>query len=174
VEDLRAIPWVFSWAQCRLMVPGWYGFGTAVQAYCDANPDDGLARLQEMFRSWQFFQAQLSNMDMVLAKTNLGIAGRYADLVPDRDLGKRIFGKISEEWHLTVDKLFAITGQSKLLESNPLLDRSIQNRFPYLDPINHLQVELLSKHRRDTGNEKILRGLQLTINGISAGLRNSG
>lgn len=177
VEDLRAIPWVFSWSQCRLMVPGWYGFGTAVNAYIEANGDDGLTKLQEMFKTWQFFQAQLSNMDMVLSKTNMSIAQRYADLVPDKELGKRIYGKIRDEWQLTIDMLFAITGQTRLLQSNELLERSIQNRFPYLDPINHLQVELMRKYRAEDEaeqDEKILRGLQLTINGISAGLRNSG
>lgn len=179
VEDLRAIPWVFSWSQCRLMVPGWYGFGTAVKTYIEKQGDNGLPKLQEMFKNWQFFQAQLSNMDMVLAKSDMNIAERYADLVPDKELGKRIFGKIKTEWQLTIDMLFAITGQTRLLQENPLLDRSIKNRFPYLDPINHLQVELMRKYRADGGedtqkDEKILRGLQLTINGISAGLRNSG
>jgi len=177
VEDLRAIPWVFSWSQCRLMVPGWYGFGTAVKSFVGKHGDEGMDRLQEMFKTWQFFQAQLSNMDMVLAKTNMSIAQRYADLVPDKKLGTRIFTKISDEWQLTIDMLFAITGQERLLESNPLLERSIQNRFPYLDPINHLQVELMRKYRaqdEEEQDEKILRGLQLTINGISAGLRNSG
>ncbi len=177
VEDLRAIPWVFSWSQCRLMVPGWYGFGTAVKAYVDKHGSEGLQKLQAMFNNWQFFQAQLSNMDMVLSKTNMSIAQRYADLVPDEELGSRIFGKIKDEWQLTIDMLFAITGQTRLLQSNPLLERSIQNRFPYLDPINHLQVELMRQYRAQDENaqdEKILRGLQLTINGISAGLRNSG
>ena len=177
VEDLRAIPWVFSWSQSRLMVPGWYGFGTAVKSYVEKHGEEGLPKLQEMFRTWQFFQAQLSNMDMVLSKTNMSIAERYADLVPDKELGCRIFNKIREEWQLTVDMLFAITGQEKLLESNPLLERSIKNRFPYLDPINHLQVELMRKYRAQDENQqdqKILRGIQLTINGISAGLRNSG
>ncbi len=177
VEDLRAIPWVFSWSQSRLMVPGWYGFGSAVKAYIDQHGDEGLPKLQEMFKTWQFFQAQLSNMDMVLSKTNMSIAERYADLVPDKELGCRIFRKIRDEWQLTIDMLFAITGQEKLLQSNPLLERSIQNRFPYLDPINHLQVELMRKYRaqdEDQQDEKILRGIQLTINGISAGLRNSG
>jgi len=177
VEDLRAIPWVFSWSQSRLMVPGWYGFGTAVKTYIETHGDAGLPKLQEMFKTWQFFQAQLSNMDMVLSKTNISIAQRYANLVPDKELGSRIFGKIRDEWQLTIDMLFAITGQTRLLQSNPLLERSIQNRFPYLDPINHLQVELMQKYRaqpEDEQDEKILRGLQLTINGISAGLRNSG
>jgi len=174
VEDLRAIPWVFSWSQCRLMVPGWYGFGSGVKAFLDAHGDEGIKRLQEMFAGWQFFQAQLSNMDMVLSKTNLGIAERYAGLVPEKELADRIFTKISDEMNLTIEMLFKITGQTRLLESNPLLERSIQNRFPYLDPINHIQVELMRKYRSDDEDPNILRGLQLTINGIAAGLRNSG
>ncbi|MBL4727544.1 MAG: phosphoenolpyruvate carboxylase, partial [Rhizobiaceae bacterium] len=104
------------------------------------------------------------------------IAERYADLVPDKELGSAIFDKIQTEWQLTIDMFFAITGQEKLLQSNPLLDRSIHNLFPYLDPINHIQVELLRKYREKDADQdgKILRGIQLTINGISAGLRNSG
>ncbi|MEM9331422.1 MAG: phosphoenolpyruvate carboxylase [Pseudomonadota bacterium] len=176
VENLRAIPWVFSWSQCRLMVPGWYGFGSAVRNFMEKHGAEGEALLKTMFAEWQFFQAQLSNLDMVLSKTNLGIGRRYADLVPDKKLAENIFSRIEAEWHLTVEVLFQITGQKKLLEANPLLDRSIRNRFPYLDPINHLQVELMRKYRAPGGDEdeKILRGLQLTINGIAAGLRNSG
>ncbi|MDJ0612498.1 MAG: phosphoenolpyruvate carboxylase [Rhizobiaceae bacterium] len=176
VENLRAIPWVFSWSQCRLMVPGWFGFGSAVKAYLDANGETGEKLLHRMFAEWQFFQAQMSNLDMVLSKTNIAIGRRYADLVPDKELADGIFERIEAEWHLTVEMLFKITGQKNLLESNPLLDRSIKNRFPYLDPINHLQVELLRKYREEGDDEdgKILRGIQLSINGIAAGLRNSG
>ncbi len=175
VEDLRAIPWVFSWAQCRLMLPGWYGFGSAIKGYLDNNPKDGLELLQKMFETWPFFQAQISNMDMVLSKTDLGIAESYSELVPDRTLRKEIFTRIREEWELTVEMLFKITGQEKLLDANPLLDRSIQNRFPYMDPLNHIQVELLREYReKECEDDKVLRGIQLTINGISAALRNSG
>ncbi len=176
VENLRAIPWVFSWSQCRLMVPGWYGFGSAIKTYLENNPGDGLETLHRMFADWQFFQAQISNLDMVLSKTNLAIGRRYADLVPDKKLADEVYGRIEAEWHLTVEMLFKITGQKKLLEANPLLDRSINNRFPYLDPLNHLQVELLREYRENGGDEdgKVLRGIQLTINGIAAGLRNSG
>ncbi|MEH6403165.1 MAG: phosphoenolpyruvate carboxylase [Sneathiella sp.] len=174
VEDLRAIPWVFSWSQCRLMLPGWYGFGSAVKAWRAANPEDGLSLLQDMYANWPFFQAQMSNMDMVLAKSSLAIASRYADLVEDKELRDKIFGRISEEYNDSVDALLAITSQSKLLEKNPLLDRSIRNRFPYIDPLNHLQVQLLERYRAHMDNPKILTGIQLTINGIAAGLRNSG
>jgi phosphoenolpyruvate carboxylase len=174
IEDLRAIPWVFSWAQCRLMLPGWYGFGSAVKEFIAADPVSGLARLQDMHRQWPFFRTLLSNMDMVLAKSSLAIASRYSALVPDVALRESIFARISQEWRDSVDALLAIMGQKNLLESNPLLDRSIRNRFPYLDPLNHVQVELLKLNRSHAGNEKVLTGIQLTINGISAGLRNSG
>ncbi len=174
IEDLRAIPWVFSWAQCRLMLPGWYGFGAAVKEFINADPANGLAQLQDMHRQWPFFRTLLSNMDMVLAKSSLAIASRYASLVPDVALREAIFSRISREWRGSIDALLAVTGQANLLEGNPLLDRSIRNRFPYLDPLNHVQVELLKLHRAHAGNEKVLTGVQLTINGISAGLRNSG
>jgi phosphoenolpyruvate carboxylase len=174
IEDLRAIPWVFSWAQCRLMLPGWFGFGTAVKTWLDDHPNDGLARLQAMNRDWPFFRTLLSNMDMVLSKSNIAIASRYADLVPDVELRNAIFPRIRQEWEEAIAALLAITGQSRLLESNPLLERSIRNRFPYLDPLNHVQVELLKAHRGDGSNDLVLQGIQLTINGVSAGLRNSG
>ncbi len=174
IGDLRAIPWVFSWAQCRLMLPGWFGFGSAVKAYIDARPKDGLEALTAMYMSWPFFRTLLSNMDMVLAKSSLAIASRYARLLDDVSLREKIFARISREWRDSVDALNAIMEQSKLLESNPLLDRSIRNRFPYLDPLNHVQVELLKLHRSRAASERVLTGIQLTINGISAGLRNSG
>jgi len=174
IEDLRAIPWVFSWAQCRLMLPGWYGFGAAVKAYGDAHPKDGLRALKAMYVRWPFFRTLLSNMDMVMAKSSLAIASRYARLVEDVALRDKIFALISREWRNSVDALNAIMEQAKLLESNPLLDRSIRNRFPYLDPLNHVQVELLKLHRSRAASEKGLTGIQLTINGVSAGLRNSG
>jgi phosphoenolpyruvate carboxylase len=174
VEDLRAIPWVFSWAQCRLMLPGWYGFGAAVTAYLAQHSGEGLERLRAMYRDWPFFRTLLSNMDMVLAKSSVPIASRYADLVPDPNLRTTIFARVAAEHDTSIAMLLCITQQSKLLQDNPLLERSIRNRFPYLDPLNHVQVELLKQHRTHEGNEQLLRGIQLTINGISAGLRNSG
>ncbi|GAB4066054.1 phosphoenolpyruvate carboxylase [Ancylobacter sonchi] len=173
IEDLRAIPWVFSWAQCRLMLPGWYGFGTAIREWLAKNPD-GLPLLQEMYREWPFFRTQLSNMDMVLSKSSIAIASRYAKLVEDAELRESIFGRIRAEHQAAIDALLAISEQSKLLGSNPALDRSIRARFPYIDPLNHVQVELLRKYRANDTDEKVLQGIQLTINGISAGLRNSG
>jgi len=173
IEDLRAIPWVFSWAQCRLMLPGWYGFGTAIRQWLERNPD-GLPLLQEMYREWPFFRTQLSNMDMVLSKSSIAIASRYAELVEDVELRESIFGRIRAEHHEAIEALLAISQQPKLLGSNPLLDRSIRARFPYIDPLNHVQVGLLRKYRANDTDEKVLQGIQLTINGISAGLRNSG
>jgi phosphoenolpyruvate carboxylase len=174
IEDLRAIPWVFSWSQCRLMLPGWYGFGSAARAFIAARPAHGLAFLQEMYREWPFFRALLSNMDMVLSKSSIAIASRYAGLVADPVLRKAIFERIRGEREDTIAVLMAVMGQTRLLENNPLLERSIRNRFPYLDPLNHLQVELLKQHRANESSEQVLRGIKLTINGISAGLRNSG
>ena len=178
ISALRAIPWVFSWAQCRLMLPAWYGFGAAIDAYVAAHPQEGLAQLRAMYRDWPFFRTLLSNMDMVLSKSSLAVASRYAELVEDEELRERIFGRISAEYQSTIAHLLAITGQAKLLEGNPLLSRSIRNRFPYLDPLNHVQIQLLKLHRRNEAaevpDENVLHGIQLTINGISAGLRNSG
>jgi phosphoenolpyruvate carboxylase len=174
IEDLRAIPWVFSWAQCRLMLPGWYGFGSAVDAWLAARPDDGLALLRAMHRGWPFFQMLLSNMDMVLAKSDLAIASRYAELVEDEALRERIFTRLRAEWQSVVSALSAIMRQNSLLESNPLLARSIRNRFPYMDPLNHMQIELLRRYRAGDRHEAVVTGIHLTINGVAAGLRNSG
>jgi phosphoenolpyruvate carboxylase len=174
IEDLRAIPWVFSWAQCRLMLPGWYGFGSAVEQWISEHPDKGMPFLKELYREWPFFRMLLSNMDMVLAKSSIAIASRYAELVPDEALREKIFGRIRREWHSCIETLLDIMGQDRLLQGNPLLERSVRHRFPYLDPLNHVQVELLREHRAQNPDEQVLRGIQLTINGISAGLRNTG
>ncbi|WP_407281048.1 phosphoenolpyruvate carboxylase [Aromatoleum evansii] len=174
IEDLRAIPWVFSWSQCRLMLPGWFGFGAAVTDYLDRHGPTGLERLQAMHREWPFFTTLLSNMDMVLAKSDIAIASRYAGLVRDAAVRDAIFPRIRAEHEATVAALLKITGQNELLDANPLLKRSIRNRFPYLDPLNHVQVELLRRHREGADDERIRRGIHLSINGIAAGLRNSG
>jgi phosphoenolpyruvate carboxylase len=173
LEDLRAIPWVFSWSQCRLMLPGWYGFGGAISQWLDERRGT-LEELQAMYASWPFFRAMLSNLDMVLAKTDLGIAGRYADLVEDRDLRASVFRRIDAEWHAARKQLFAITGAGEFLADNPTLARSIRNRFAYLDPLNHVQVELLRRYRAGDQDERTVRAIHLTINGIAAALRNSG
>jgi phosphoenolpyruvate carboxylase len=178
IEDLRAIPWSFSWGQCRLTLPGWYGFGTAVHQFLHENPAqprrEGLALLQKMYRQWPFFGALLSNMDMVLAKSDLALASRYAELVGDARLRKRIFTTIEAEWHLTVEALQAITGEKQRLAANPALQRSIRHRFPYIDPLHHLQVELVRRYRAGKLDDRARRGIHISINGIAAALRNTG
>jgi phosphoenolpyruvate carboxylase len=174
IEDLRAIPWVFSWAQCRLMLPGWYGFGSAIGAWLASRPTGGMAMLQRMYREWPFFEMLLSNMDMVLAKSDIAIASRYAELVSEVALRDRVFSRLRAEWQSTMGALRTILGQENLLESNPLLARSIRNRFPYLDPLNHMQIELLKRYRAGDADENVVTGIHLTINGLAAGLRNSG
>ena len=177
IEDLRAIPWVFSWSQCRLTLPGWYGFGTAVEAWLDEEPatrDERIALLRDMHRRWPFFRSMLSNMSMVLAKTDLAIASRYADLVTDPAVREAIYPTLVAEHRRTMHWLLQVTGQSGLLDDNPTLARSIRNRFPYLDPLNHVQVELLRRYRAGQTDIRTKRGIHLTINGLAAGLRNSG
>ncbi len=181
IEDLRAIPWSFSWGQCRLGLPGWCGFGSAVEAFVGslAQPDAAqLEVLRKMYKQWPFFRTLLSNLDMVLAKSDLRIASRYAELADDRRSGKRIFALLRAEWARTEAGLAAITGENQRLQSNPALARSIEHRFPYLDPLNHLQVELLRRYRArkpgDAEIERVQRGIHLSINGLAAGLRNTG
>jgi phosphoenolpyruvate carboxylase len=173
IEDLRASPWVFSWGQCRLMLPGWFGFGAAVDTWLAGAPN-GLALLREMHVAWPFFRSVLSNMAMVLAKTDLAVASRYAELVPDATVRETIFARIAAEHGATMRHLLAITGEAAPLEAHPGLARSIRNRFPYLDPLNHLQVELLRRYRSGQTDERTKRAIHLTINGLAAGLRNSG
>jgi phosphoenolpyruvate carboxylase len=180
IEDLRAIPWGFSWGQCRLLLPGWYGFGSAIGAWIAAGErEQRVAQLQAMYQHWPFFATLLSNMDMVLAKTDIAIASRYAELVPDKELRDRIFKRICDEFHGTLGRLEEITGAHERLAGNPLLARSITNRFPYLDPLNHLQVELIKRRRALTtapelADPRVNRGIHLSINGVAAGLRNTG
>jgi phosphoenolpyruvate carboxylase len=174
VEDLRAIPWVFGWAQCRLMLPAWFGFGAAVTAWTQARPQDGMALLQAMAREWPFFQMLLSNMDMVLAKSDIGIASRYKELVEDAQLREAIFFRLCAEWESSKQALLNILDQRVLLERNPALARAIRDRFPYIDPLNHVQLELLKRYRAGDTDERVVQAIHLTINGIAAGLRNSG
>jgi phosphoenolpyruvate carboxylase len=236
IEDLRAIPWSFSWGQCRIGLPGWCGFGSAVEAFLgglgpapDAFPataidaadatrpaEDGaphpaesapaptstgrdtapssslpampigpspaqaqrLRLLRRMHRQWPFFRTLLSNLDMVLAKTDLALARRYAELVEDRRAGRRIFALLQAEWEKTAQALALITGEATRLQSNPSLARSLEHRIPYMDPLNHLQVELLRRYRQrrdgDPDTPRVQRGIHLSINGLAAGLRNTG
>ena len=177
IEDLRAIPWGFSWGQCRLTLPGWYGFGSAIQAFIHRPGKDAkaqLALLQKMYRQWPFFRTLLSNMDMVLAKSDLNLASRYSELVTDTRLRRRIFGAIEAEWQSTVEALNQITGDKQRLEHNSALARSIRHRFPYIDPLNHLQVELVRRWRAGQTDDRVKNGIHLSINGIAAGVRNTG
>jgi len=174
IEDLRAIPWVFSWAQCRVMLPGWYGFGAAAGAYAARHGPAGRERLARMWREWPFFRSLLSNLDMLLAKADLSVAARYKELLGDAALAEAIFGRIRAEFDATVGALFEITGATAFLAANPSLARSLRNRFPYLDPLNHLQIELLKRHRAGATDDRVRRGIHISINGLAAGLRNSG
>lgn len=177
IEDLRAIPWGFSWGQCRLTLPGWYGFGAAVEAFVNQPGKDAkaqLALLQKMYRQWPFFRTLLSNMDMVLAKSDLALASRYSELVSDARLRKRVFGAIEAEWQRTAEALTRITGEKQRLAANTALARSIRHRFPYIDPLHHLQVELVRRWRAGQGDERVQTGIHISINGIAAGLRNTG
>jgi phosphoenolpyruvate carboxylase len=174
IADLRAIPWVFSWSLSRIMLPGWYGFGTAFQRFIESRRDNGLEMLRAMHRGWPFFDVLLSNMDMVMAKCDLGIGARYAGLVHNDELRTRVFERIREEWHHTARALSEITGRREFLETNPALARSLRNRSPYIDPLNHLQVTLLGRLRAGDRDEVLKRAILLTTNGIASGLRNSG
>ncbi|OIN91246.1 MAG: phosphoenolpyruvate carboxylase [Comamonadaceae bacterium CG1_02_60_18] len=182
IEDLRAIPWGFSWGQCRLTLPGWYGFGSAVDRFVhpvgDKTPakthKQRLSLLRQMEQQWPFFKTLLSNIDMVLAKSDLALASRYAELVADKKLRKRIFVAIETEWHLTAQALTLITGDSQRLAHNVALQRSIRHRFPYIDPLHHLQVELVRRYRAGQTDDRLKRGIHISINGIAAGLRNTG
>ena len=182
IEDLRAIPWGFSWGQCRLTLPGWFGFGSAVQTFIHGNTGQNTlaqtkertALLQKMVRQWPFFQTLLSNMDMVMAKSDLALASRYSELVGDARLRKKIFSAIEAEWHRTSEALSLITGDKQRLAHNAALQRSIRHRFPYIDPLHHLQVELVRRYRAGQSDERVQRGIHISINGIAAGLRNTG
>jgi phosphoenolpyruvate carboxylase len=172
IEDLRAIPWVFSWSQSRLMLPGWFGFGSAVDAWLGEHPN-GIELLREMHRQWPFFRSMLANMAMVLAKTDLAVASRYAELVGDGELRDSVFRRIAAEHARSLARVLDIT-HDVLLADQPALSRSIRDRLPYLDALNHLQVELLRRYRGGQTDERTKRAIHLTINGVAAGLRNSG
>lgn len=168
IEDLRAIPWVFSWAQARVMLPGWYGVGQALDAFADK----GL--LREMAQGWPLFASTLANMEMVLAKSDIDIAAHYAELVEDAALRDHVFGRIRDGWHRTVDGLLDATGQTRLLEKHPALDASIRLRLPYIEPLNLLQIELMKRHRAGEDDPRIGEGILLSINAVATALRNSG
>ncbi|PQE02088.1 phosphoenolpyruvate carboxylase [Mycobacterium sp. EPG1] len=173
ISDLRAIPWVLAWSQSRVMLPGWYGTGTAFEDWISED-ENRLEVLQDLYRRWPFFSTVLSNMAQVLAKSDLGLAARYSELVEDEDLRRRVFDKIADEHTRTIRMYTLITGQDNLLADNPSLARSVFNRFPYLEPLNHLQVELLRRYRSGDEDELVQRGILLTMSGLATALRNSG
>jgi phosphoenolpyruvate carboxylase len=173
ISDLRAIPWVLAWSQSRVMLPGWYGTGAAFEAWI-AEEDGRLDVLQDLYRRWPFFRTVLSNMAQVLSKADMGLAARYSELVDDEALRKRVFDKIVDEHDRTIRMHKLITGQDDLLADNPSLARSVFNRFPYLEPLNHLQVELLRRYRSGDDDELVQRGILLTMSGLATALRNSG
>ncbi|MBY0285509.1 MAG: phosphoenolpyruvate carboxylase [Sphingomonas sp.] len=168
IEDLRAIPWVFSWAQARVMLPGWYGVGSALRDFGDS------ALLADMAQSWPLFAAMLANMEQVIAKSDMGVAARYAGLVEDRTAAATLFGRIRGEWQASHDGLLAATGQAHLLANNPALDASIRLRLPYIEPLNLLQIELIKRRRAGEDDPRIGEGILLSINAIATALRNSG
>ncbi len=155
------------------MIPGWYGAGTALLRWMDADPR-GLEELHDMWQRWPFFRSVLANMEMVLAKTDLAIAARYQALVPDPELRSRVFERLVAEHEKAERAVLALTGQDALLAANPDLARSLRNRMPYLDPLNLLQVDLLRRWRSGDRRRQVEVGIHLSINGLATGLRNSG
>jgi phosphoenolpyruvate carboxylase len=175
--SVRAIAWVFSWAQSRHTFPAWYGIGTALEQW-RADAPDRLAKLQAMYQEWAYFRAMLSNTQMSLAKAELRIAQQYADLCLDSEAGQRIFAMISAEYQRTVTQVLHIVGARTLLEENPTLALSLRRRDPYLDPLNHIQLTLLKRTRNSSLNsterQAWLDPLLRSINAIAAGMRNTG
>jgi phosphoenolpyruvate carboxylase len=167
IEDLRAIPWVFSWSQSRVMLPGWFGFGTAAAKA-------GFEQLKPVYSKSAFFRTVLANMEMVLAKSSMPIARRYSDLAEDRTLALKVMAEIETAWHRSRDALLAITGQHELLAQSPRLAESIKSRLPYVNALNHLQVDLLRRRREGDTSGEVHAGIRMSINGVAAGLRNSG
>ncbi|GJM45185.1 MAG: phosphoenolpyruvate carboxylase [Gemmatimonadota bacterium] len=171
LASLRAIPWVFGWTQSRQIIPGWFGLGSALE---EARQRNGGSVVDEMYRDWSFFQTLISNVEMALAKTDLGIAKRYVDrlVAPEH---RHVFDRIRAEFDRTLREVLEVTGQKRLLDRSPVLQRTISVRAPYIDPLNYLQIALLSRHRRDEEPDpQRERALLLTINGIAAGLKNTG
>ncbi len=177
IEDLRAIPWVFAWMQSRHTIPGWYGLGTALEQFCTQNSTEGIELLQHMYREWLFFTTLIDNAQMILSKADMRIARSYADLVSDRALSERIFEKITDEHDRTVRLILQVTGQNELLSNTPILQLSIDRRNPYIDPLSAIQVELLRRLRatpEDASTAELREAVLLSINGIAAGLKNTG
>ncbi|MCA9888648.1 MAG: phosphoenolpyruvate carboxylase, partial [Anaerolineae bacterium] len=174
---MRAIPWVFSWMQSRAIIPSWFGVGTAIQRYCDTH-ENGMETLQSMYKEWRFFDALIRNTELDVAKADMGIAKLYSELVDNVQLREQMFSRISDEHQLTQKMICAVTGQNTLLEYAPALQRSIERRNPYIDPLNFIQVDLLQQLRAlpdvDTTYRDLLEQVLGTINGIAAGMKTTG
>ncbi|GIQ69505.1 phosphoenolpyruvate carboxylase [Xylanibacillus composti] len=176
-EDLRAIPWVFSWTQSRYLLPAWYAAGTGLRSYVQ-DSEERLQELREMYEQWGFFRSTIDNLQMALSKADLLIAKEYAKMVQSDEVRNRIFGWIEEEYALTSSLILQITGQEEILDNVPVIQESIRLRNPYVDPLSYMQVDLLTELRglreKDEEDSDLLREVLLTINGIAAGLRNTG
>ncbi|NIK79061.1 phosphoenolpyruvate carboxylase [Paenibacillus castaneae] len=176
-EDLRAIPWVFAWTQSRYLLPAWYAAGTALHQYAGED-ENKLGTLRTMYEHFPFFRSLIDNLQMALAKADLLIAKEYADMIKDQTIRDRIFEQIEQEYKLTSELILSITGQTEILDNVPVIQESIRLRNPYVDPLSYMQVQLLTELRalRDNGDDDqdLLRQVLLTINGIAAGLRNTG
>lgn len=176
VEDLRAIPWVLAWSQSRVLLPGWFGVGTALEEWIGQGPDreQRIGELRALYETWPFFTSVMSNMAQVMSKAGMELAELYSRLVDDREIAERILGTISAEFELTREMFSIVTGSADLLADNPALARSVRRRFPYLLPLNIIQLEMLRRHRAGDEREVVSRGIQLTMNGLATALRNSG
>lgn len=175
ISDLRAIPWVLSWSQSRVMLPGWYGVGTALHSWIEAGErTQRLAQLQQLYKTWPFFNSVLSNMAQVMAKAEMELAEMYAGLIQDTEAAQRIYQDIREEFELTRKMFSEVTGSPELLSDNPMLARSVRSRFPYLLPLNVLQIALLRQYRDGDESQEVTQGIRLTMNGLATALRNSG
>lgn len=172
ISGLRAIPWVFSWSQNRMMFPGWYGVGSAFKHFIDAD-EGNLAKLQHMYKTWPFFNSLLSNVDMVLSKSNMNIAFQYAKLAEQEEV-REVFNIILDEWQLTKNVILAIEGEEDFLAENPALKSSLDYRLPYFNVLNYIQIELIKRLRHEGLDEDTVKLIHITINGIATGLRNSG
>lgn len=166
IESLRAIPWVFSWSQCRIMLAGWYGLGTACEKH--------ILKLQELYKKWPFFKAIISNVDMLLAKTDMEIAKKYVLLYENKEIGNKIFDEIYKEWKLTKKVILEISQNSELLADNKKLKTSLEKRGLYFNALNYLQIEIIERVRKGNKREDLIKAIQTCINGIAVGLRNSG
>jgi phosphoenolpyruvate carboxylase len=174
IEELRAIPWVFSWMQSRHTLPGWYGLGSAVTEFLASRPG-GMAMLRDMYARWPFWRTLIDNAQMILAKADLVIARLYADLVADQEVASRIYGRIATEYRSAADAVCQITGQAALLERSPVLGTSIERRNPYVDPLSFIQLVLLSRLRTGDGpREELVTAVLESINGVASGLKNTG